>query len=215
MRTGDRLEDPDVTLDEPWTAADYVVIDVEGNGAQPPELVELAVVPLRGGIIGDVVTWLVRPSTPITWHARQVHGISNDDVAGVPAIDAVVLDVLNALGDAIPVGHAVHNDLAVLHRVLPGWDPPFAVDTLRLARHTLDLPTYGLGALVEHYDLGVGLPAGMRAHRADYDAQVTARLLVELATILNPRGATLADLRRAAGTRSATTATGSTLFDLL
>jgi exodeoxyribonuclease X len=204
-----------MTLDEPWTAAAYVVIDVEGNGAQPPELVELAVVPLRGGIIGDVATWLVRPPTPITSHARQIHGISNDDIAGAPGIDDVVPDVRNALGDAIPVGHAVHNDLAVLRRVLPGWDPPFALDTLRLARHTLDLPSYGLGALVEHCELGVGLPAGMRAHRADYDALVTAKLLVELATNLNPVGATLAELRHAAGTTNAATATGPTLFDLL
>ena len=72
-----------------------------------------------------------------------------------------------------------------------------------------------MGALVEHYDLAVGLPAGMRAHRADYDALVTARLLVELATILNPGGTTLAELRRAAATTSASTATGPTLFDLL
>jgi DNA polymerase III epsilon subunit-like protein len=205
-----------VTLGVPWTGADYVVIDVEGNGAQPPEMVELAVVPFRGGVIGDVQTWLVLPPTPITWHARQIHGISNDDVAGAPSFDDIVPDVLGALGDAIPVGHAVHNDLAVLRRVLPGWDPPFAVDTLRLARHVLDLPSCGLGALVEHYDLGVGLPAGMRAHRADYDALVTSKLLIELATTLNPQGATLAELRQAAGMTSATTAGGGpTLFDLL
>ncbi|MFC8796927.1 exonuclease domain-containing protein [Promicromonospora sp. NPDC057138] len=204
-----------MTLGEPWTAADYVVIDIEGNGAQPPELVELAVVPLRGGVIGDVQAWLVQPPTPITWRARQIHGISNDDVAGAPSINDIVPEVLGALGDAIPVGHAVHNDLAVLRRVLPGWEPPFALDTLRLARHALGLPSYGLGALVEHYHLASGLPAGMRAHRADYDALVTARLLVELATALNPRGATLAEFRHAAGTTIATTAVGPTLFDLL
>lgn len=204
-----------MTLGELWTAADYVVIDVEGNGAQPPELVELAVVPLRGGVIGDVQAWLVRPPTPITWHACQIHGISDDDVTSAPSVDDIVPDVLDALGDAIPVGHAVHNDLAVLRRILPGWEPPFAVDTLRLARRIVDLPSYGLGALVEHYDLGVGLPAGMRAHRADYDALVTAKLLIELAATLNPRGTTLAELRQAASTTSAAAAVDPTLFDLL
>ncbi|MDR7381151.1 PolC-type DNA polymerase III [Promicromonospora iranensis] len=204
-----------MTRDEPWTAGDYVVIDIEGNGARPPELVELAVVPVRGGVIGDVRAWLVRPPTPITWHARQIHGISDDDVVEAPSFDDIASDVLGALGEAIPVGHAVHNDLAVLRRVLPGWQPRFALDTLRLARRALDLPSYGLGALVEHYDLGVGLPAGMRAHRADYDALVTARLLVKLATALNSRGATLAELRHAAGTTSAATAVGPTLLDLL
>ena len=210
-----------MTRHEHWTAVDYVVIDVEGNGARPPELVELAVLPVRRGEIGDVVTWLVRPPSPITWHARQIHGISDHDVAGAPTIDDVVRDVLTALGDAIPVGHGVHTDLSVLRRALPGWDPPFAMDTLKLARSTLDLPSYGLGALVEHHQLAVGLPAGMRAHRADYDALVTARLLVEFANTLKPGGATLAELRHTAGTTTAPKVNaavralvGPTLFDL-
>ena len=31
-----------------WTSLDYVVVDVEGNGQHPADLVELAVVPIRG-----------------------------------------------------------------------------------------------------------------------------------------------------------------------
>ncbi|MGH3795277.1 MAG: hypothetical protein ACRDSP_10340 [Pseudonocardiaceae bacterium] len=30
-----------------WTALSFVVVDVEGNGQQPPDLVELAAVPGR------------------------------------------------------------------------------------------------------------------------------------------------------------------------
>ncbi len=48
-----------------WTSLDYAVIDVEGNGQQPPDLVELAVVPIRSGVIGEPVSWLVRPGGPI------------------------------------------------------------------------------------------------------------------------------------------------------
>jgi hypothetical protein len=36
-----------------WTTLHYVVVDVEGNGQQPPELVELAVVPIMGGVLGE------------------------------------------------------------------------------------------------------------------------------------------------------------------
>ena len=36
-----------------WTSLAYAVVDVEGNGQQPPDLVELAVVPIVGGKIGE------------------------------------------------------------------------------------------------------------------------------------------------------------------
>jgi exodeoxyribonuclease X len=36
-----------------WTSLNYVVVDVEGNGQQPPDLVELAAVPIVGGVIGN------------------------------------------------------------------------------------------------------------------------------------------------------------------
>lgn len=63
-----------------WTSLNYAVIDVEGNGQQPPDLVELAAVPIVGGVIGEPRTWLVKPDQPITGFAKRIHGISNDDV---------------------------------------------------------------------------------------------------------------------------------------
>jgi DNA polymerase III epsilon subunit-like protein len=33
-----------------WTTLSYVVVDVEGNGQQPPDLVELAAVPVTAGM---------------------------------------------------------------------------------------------------------------------------------------------------------------------
>ena len=36
-----------------WVSVRYAVVDVEGNGQQPPDLVELAVVPIVGGVIGQ------------------------------------------------------------------------------------------------------------------------------------------------------------------
>jgi DNA polymerase III epsilon subunit-like protein len=202
-----------------WSEADYVVVDVEGNGARPPELVEVAVVPVRHGKVEKARTWLLRPPTPISWQARKIHGISNDNVAGAPTVGEVAQEIRSALGDAIPVGHGVHVDVDVLRRSLPGWEPSLALDTLKLARRAFDLPSYRLSALVEHRHLAAGLPPGMRAHRADYDATVTARLFVELATTLTPGGATLDALKQAGATGALSKSspvmdTGATLFDL-
>lgn len=44
-----------------WTSLAYAVVDVEGNGQQPPDLVELAVVPITSGEIGEPIRWLVKP----------------------------------------------------------------------------------------------------------------------------------------------------------
>lgn len=181
-----------------WSSLDYVVIDVEGNGARPPELVELAVVPINNGRIGEPRSWLVRPPSPISWQARKVHGICTADVADQPAFAEIADAVRDALGDAIPVGHNVRIDLDVLTRTLPGWTPPEAFDTLRLARKAWSLPSHRLGALVEHRNLADDLPTDMKPHRATYDALVTARLFIALATT-EPTPLTVSALRDVGG----------------
>ncbi|MFI8528298.1 exonuclease domain-containing protein [Promicromonospora sukumoe] len=191
-----------MSRDEGWATADYVVVDVEGNGAQPPQLVELALVPVRQGSIGPARTWLVRPPEPITWQARRVHRISNGDVAHAPAIAEVAEEVLETLGDSVLVGHAVHVDVDVLRRSLPGWAVPDTIDTLRLARQAFDLTSYTLDSLVRHRGLDDGLPQDMRPHRAGYDATLTARLFVDLATTMAPGGVTCGALLRAGGPAS-------------
>lgn len=57
-----------------WTSLRYAVADVEGNGQQPPDLVELAVLPITDGTLGEPVTWLARPPRPITRLAAAFTG---------------------------------------------------------------------------------------------------------------------------------------------
>jgi exodeoxyribonuclease X len=57
-----------------WTTLRYVVVDVEGNGCQPPDLIELATVEIVGGIIGEPMNWLVRPDEPIKHFVSRIHG---------------------------------------------------------------------------------------------------------------------------------------------
>src|SRR5918911_4095901 len=87
-----------------WTSLTYVVVDVEGNGQQPPGLVELAAVPIIGGVIGEPSCWLVKPDTPITHFARKVHSITNDTVADAPIFDDIKHAVLEALDADLPEG---------------------------------------------------------------------------------------------------------------
>ncbi|MCW5254329.1 3'-5' exonuclease [Streptomyces sp. SHP 1-2] len=166
-----------------WTSLNYVVVDVEGNGQQPPDLVELAAVPIVGGVIGEPVSWLVKPNAPIKYFATRIHGLRNNDVADCPSFEAVKADVLMALSHLAIVAHNAHVDLGVLSRKLTGWEPPEVFDTLKLARRLVPgLDSYRLGNLVEAYSLAEGLPDDLSPHRATYDALVAARLFILLAT---------------------------------
>lgn len=179
-----------------WTSLSYVVVDVEGNGAQPPDLVELAAVPIIGGVIGEPSSWLVRPDTPITHFARKIHGITNDTVADAPVFNAIRSEVLHALTADGLIAHNAHVDVGVLQRKLGDWERPEIFDTLKLARRLFPgAGSYKLGALAEAFTLAKELPDGLSPHRATYDALVTARLFVRLATLPDTRPLTLEELR--------------------
>jgi exodeoxyribonuclease X len=180
-----------------WASLTYVVVDVEGNGAQPPDLVELAVVPICGGMIGEPVSWLVKPETPITHFARKVHGITNDAAADAPVFGDVKSNVVHALAADGLIAHNAHVDVGVLRRKLGEWECPEIFDTLKLARRLLPYASsYKLGCLAEEFKLAEDLPDGLTPHRAMYDVLVTARLFVRLLAMRPDTGPlTLEELR--------------------
>jgi len=179
-----------------WTSLDYAVVDVEGNGQQPPDLVEVAIVPITAGAIGEPTTWLLRPERPITSFARRIHGITNAAVAAAPVFADVEKEIRSRLEGIAFVAHNAHVDLAVLRRKLPGWESQEVFDTLKLARRLRpERVSYRLGSLVEAFNLANGLDPQLRPHRAAYDALVTARLFALLAKSPDGRPLSLDELR--------------------
>lgn len=166
-----------------WTRLNYVVVDIEGNGQQPPDLVELTAVPIVGGVIQDPCEWMVRPEQPITPFAQRIHGISNRDVEGADTFAENEDYIREALRADALIAHNAHVDVGVLRRKLGEWEVPEVFDTLRLARRLLpDQRSYKLGSLVAAFGLDKGLSSDLRPHRATYDAIVTARLFCHIAT---------------------------------
>lgn len=167
-----------------WAQGRFAVVDVEGNGQQPPGLVELAVVPIVDGVIGEAISWLLHPADPIKHFATRIHGITNKDVADAPSVGSVHDEVMGALAGWAVVAHNAHVDVSVLTRELGDWQPPEVFDTLKLARRLLPgRASYKLGALVTEFGLDTDLPAGLVPHRATYDALVAARLFIHLMTL--------------------------------
>ncbi|MGW3101320.1 3'-5' exonuclease [Streptomyces sp. NPDC001100] len=165
-----------------WPA--LLVVDVEGNGTNPPDLVEIAALPVRAGI-PDTTTagaWLIRPERPVTPRAADIHGLTNDVLAAQPVWAQLADEVGEFLGQDWICAHNAHVDYRELHRHLPTWKPAGVIDTLRLAKATYtDLPSYTLDALIKHVAPDLSQAPRVGRHRATYDAYVTAQLLLAMA----------------------------------
>lgn len=165
-----------------WPAR-LLVVDVEGNGATPPDLVEVAVLPVKDGApdIAGAASWLIRPPVPVTPFAGRIHGLTNDALAQCLPWDDLADQVRATLDGVWICGHNASVEYRVLTRHLPGWQPVGVLDTLRLARATYpDAPRHTLDALVEHTRLDLTGAPGHR-HRGPFDAYATALLLLRMA----------------------------------
>ncbi len=159
-------------------------VDIEGNGKTPPEIVEIAIVELRGlERTGLRRNWRLRPPSGISPMASRIHGIWERDVADAPDLEDVADDIMLWLEGAPIVGHNVRVELDVLGRAIEEWSPTAAYDTLKLARTLLpDAPKHGLEALGTQLglDAQAASETGGAAHSALYDATLTAILLKHL-----------------------------------
>jgi DNA polymerase-3 subunit epsilon len=188
----------------------FAVVDTELTGLDEKRdsVVSVGAVKMSGSRIelGRSFYQLVSPRADFKHESIVVHGITPDDVAEKPPLDAVAAELLSFCGDRVLVGHFLAIDLGFLGRESPTiraaeWRRR-AVDTMRLHawigrhRHSGDFsPTdteLNLAALAQRS----GIPAG-GAHNALADAFVTAQLLQRQLRLLPDLGVrTLGDLLR-------------------
>ncbi len=155
----------------------FVVFDTEttSKDARTGELVEIGAVRLSGGKVTDTFETLVKPTRGIV--GKQIHGITNADVANAPqARRKRRRKLLDFAGDDILVGHNVGFDISFVEAALADGtriEPGTYLDTLVLARGGYpDLDAHKLADLVEFFELSVD-----PKHRALADAEATAALL--------------------------------------
>ena len=162
----------------------YWVVDVEGNGGTPPEIIELAMVEIADlKLTGKQRHWLVRPERPIQPAVSRIHGLTDADVADAPSIEDITDDVLLWLDQASIVGHNVRVELAIISRSIPDWKPRAAIDTLKLAKALRPgLDSYGLenlGVAFGHSE-AAAQSTGRGHHSAIYDATLAALIFIDL-----------------------------------
>jgi DNA polymerase III subunit epsilon len=190
----------------------FVVVDTELTGldAKRDSVVSVGGVKMAGTRIelGRSFYRLVRPKASFNQESIFVHGITPDDVAEMPPLEAVADELLAFCGDRVLVGHFLAIDLGFLGRESAAvraaeWRRR-AVDTVRIhswieeQRHRHDghftAPESGLNlvALARRHGISVG-----GAHNALADAFITAQLLQRQLRALPALGVrTLGDLLR-------------------
>ena len=165
-----------------WADRTYAVVDIARNGQTPPDAVEVAVVPIVAGVIGESKTWLLCPDLPITSTATRIHGISNRHTVDAPPFARVENAIRSALDASVFVGHNALMDRNLLQRKLTGWIPSVVLSTMPLARHFApEHRGFRLDTLADTFGLADDLTPGLHPRRTTYRALVTARLLVHLA----------------------------------
>ncbi|MEG8177754.1 3'-5' exonuclease [Nocardia terpenica] len=162
-----------------------VVVDVEGNGQNPPEIIEIAVLPVDGPTTPTALrSWLIKPQRPVApLVTRKVHGIRNTDLADCPPWNEIAEEIHEQLRGRVLVAHNATVERRVLAAHLPDWNPPLILDTLRLAKSVWrGLNSYALDKLIERGQLDTGAVSGQGYHRAGYDTWAAWQLLCALIT---------------------------------
>ena len=161
------------------------VFDVETTGLDPKRghrIVEIAGVRVEGGLLQDkAFVSFVNPDREIPWEAKQVHKISDEEVALAPKIETVLPQFLAFAQGSILFAHNAQFDMSFLEiekQFCWGYvDLPECCCTMRLSqalyprefRHNLDV-------LAKRF----ALTAPSDRHRALADATVTAQALVKM-----------------------------------
>lgn len=173
-------------IDLLWSDTPYLAFDTETTGfSKEDRICEIALILAQGGRTLEVFHSLVNPKRAISEGARNVHGISDEDVVNSPEFHEIKPRVLDLLRRDVPwVAHQMIFDARMLSYVIPREEWPRGVPTLctlefakkhhpslsmRSNHKLLDVA----GALQINYD-----PEA--AHNALNDAEILAKIVPEM-----------------------------------
>lgn len=180
------------------SAVTFCVVDLETTGGgRDSAITEIGAVKVRGGeIVGEFQT-LVRPTTPIPPMIQVLTGITDQMVAGAPALSQAMPPFAEFAAGCVLVAHNAPFDVGFIQRAhqelgMP-WRRPTVVDTVTLARQVLlkeEVRNCKLATLAEYFHATT-----VPNHRALSDARATVDVLHGLLERVGSLGvATLEDL---------------------
>lgn len=160
----------------------FVAFDLETTGLDPVHdfIIEFGAAKVTDGKIVARMQQFIKPPIPIPPFITKITSITDDMVKKAPTINAVFEDIYDFLGDYPLVGHNVNFDYTFIQQKRDEYDgyemKNSLMDTLSLSRtFRYDLVNHRLGAIAENYNF-----SSEGAHRADFDAELTANILIKL-----------------------------------
>lgn len=96
------------------------VLDLETTGISPvyEQVIEVAIARMRGPEIIDEYNVYVNPGKPISREITELTGITNDMVKGAPAIEDILDDITNFIGDSDILAHNAAFDRSFIESAL-------------------------------------------------------------------------------------------------
>ena len=171
--------------DLPLEDTTYVVFDTETTGFNAggvDQMIEIGAVKIRGEEIIDRFDELIDPKRHIPDKITALTCITDDMVRGKDDEETVTKKFLEWAGDLPMVAHNAKFDISFIEMAMKKYNlgtfTNTVIDTLELSR-TLDqgFARHGLSALVKRYNVPWEEDAH---HRADYDAEGTARVFAKM-----------------------------------
>jgi ATP-dependent DNA helicase DinG len=166
----------------------YAVVDLETTGHSPAKgdrMIQIAIVFIKDGKIGDKYVSFVNPGQKIPAFIRQLTSISDEDVKDAPFFEEIAAEVATLLEGTVFIAHNTDFDLSFLQNEfarcgIAMWTGK-KIDTVELSKILIpSAPSYRLQDITE--ELGIPLAS---AHRADDDAEATAKLFLYCMEKLN------------------------------
>jgi DNA polymerase-3 subunit epsilon len=163
----------------PMDKAEFCIVDIETNGSKPEkhQIIEIAAVKVKNGVITDRFESLVKCSE-INEHITLITGIKAEDTKDAPELKNVLHAFKTFLGDAIFVAHDIKFDYKFISAMMSkiGLEPLLnrGLCSLALAERTVVSYRYALSYLNDYLHLN---PHAVH-HRAMSDVMTTYGLFI-------------------------------------
>jgi DNA polymerase III epsilon subunit family exonuclease len=158
------------------SSARFAFLDLETTGLSPwfgDRVCEVGIVVTEGKRVKGRYQTLVNPERPLSVGAASTNGLTDEELSLAPRFAEVAETVTGLIDDAVVVCHNAKFDLQFLDsefkRLGREIQIPNLIDTLVLARHYYEMPSYSLGFIADSFHLPVTLK-----HRA-LDGALAAR----------------------------------------
>ena len=144
----------------------YAVVDIETTGHSPAKgdrMIQIAIVFIKDGIIGEKYVRFVNPGQKIPAFIRHLTAISDEDVKDAPFFDEIAAEVATLLEGTVFIAHNTDFDLSFLQsefaRCGVGKWTGKKIDTVELSKVLIpSAPSYRLQDITEELGIPWDLP---------------------------------------------------------